>query len=163
MTATAQWQSAPQAPVRVSDGDRERTVGLLRDAWLAGRLDEDELEDRAREAFEARYVTDLWHAVRELPLPSTAAPALRKRRGAAAWSLALSCSGAAILMLSFGLGFLLALPLTATGWGLGRGVRRDPLAEQSGAARAGEIVGLLATLCGCLAFAGCATAIVAAN
>lgn len=50
-----------------ADGQRERTVGLLRRAYLEGRLDSDEFTERAGRALEARTTGELRALVRDLP------------------------------------------------------------------------------------------------
>jgi hypothetical protein len=135
----------------VSDQDREYTVGLLRSHWLTGRLTADEFEERVSEAWSARYSTDLWRALRWLPVDPPARP-----RGRAAAALALSGVGACIMFFTLGLGFIVALPLFVAGWIAGREARRSAPVGSTGAARAGELLGMAGTL-GCLLFvAGCA-------
>lgn len=135
----------------VSDQDREYTVGLLRSHWLTGRLTADEFEERVSEAWAARYSTDLWRALRWLPVD---APAGRRTSGAPA--LILSGLACCIMFFTLGLGFPLALPLFIAGWAAGREARRSAPAGSSGVARAGEVLGMVGTLW-CLVFiAGCA-------
>ncbi|MBA3305085.1 MAG: DUF1707 domain-containing protein [Thermoleophilaceae bacterium] len=157
--ATTFAPPANAVPLRVSDGDREQTVGILREHWMAGRLTLSELEDRSQEAWSAFYVDDLWRAVRELPVPEPPAPVpVRAGRPAEAiWSIVLSALGATVLFLSMGIGFLMALPLSATGWAVGRGVRRDPAVSKGRSlALAGETLGIVGTVLACLALTACA-------
>jgi hypothetical protein len=135
----------------VSDQDREYTVGLLRSHWLTGRLTVDEFEERVSEAWAARSSTDLWRALRWLPVDP---PARRRTSGAPA--LILSGLASCIMFFTLGFGFPLALPLFVAGWAAGREARRSAPAGSSGVARAGEVLGMVGTLC-CLMFvAGCA-------
>lgn len=162
--ATSFAGPARAVPLRVSDVERERTAGLLREHWLAGRLTLAELEARSAEAWSARYVADLWSAVRELPVPMPPVPAAPvappRRLAQPVWSLILSITGASALLLSFGLLFLFTIPLTAAGWALGRGVRRDPTATAGRSlAGAGEVVGAVATVCACLVLAACSAVV----
>lgn len=61
--------------LRVSDADREETVGILRDQTSAGRLTLEEFEERLGETYRARTAADLQHVLRELPVqPRTTAP-----------------------------------------------------------------------------------------
>ena len=153
------------APLRVSDAERERTVGLLRDHWVAGSITLAELEARSQEAWGARHVPDLWHAVRELPVPlPPAPPPVRAGRPAEAiLSVVLSGVGATVLFFSLGLLFLITLPLSATGWALGRSVRRNPTVERGRTlALTGEVLGVAGTVSACLALAAC-SAIIAAG
>src|ERR671924_2149236 len=63
-----------QAPdLLVSDADRARVVGELRDHYEAGRLTVEELQERVDEAHAARTESQLRHVLRQLPpakLPS---------------------------------------------------------------------------------------------
>ena len=148
--------------LRVSDGDREQTAGLLRENWMAGRITLPELEARSREAWDARYVHELWRAVRELPVPPppTPAPVRAGRPAEATLSVVFSAFGAAVLVLSFGLLFLLALPLSAAGWALGRSVRRNPDVQHGRSmALTGEVIGVAGTVSACLALAACSAMI----
>jgi hypothetical protein len=131
----------------VSDHDREYTVGLLRSHWLTGRLTADEFEARVGEAWAARYSTDLWRALRSLPVEQPRRPG--RRSGAAA--LILSGMACSIMVLSFGFGFPLALPLFIAGWAAGREARRSSAGRASGAAAVGEALGIIGTI-GCLLF-----------
>jgi uncharacterized protein DUF1707 len=131
-------------------------VGLLRGHWLAGRLTEEEFEERVAEAWRARYADDLWEALRWLPVE--APPAVRREGGggSAVASLVLGLLAIFVLILSFGLLFLLALPLAATAWALGREARRSGAANRRGMAVAGEALGIAGTLLSLVLFAGCA-------
>jgi hypothetical protein len=129
----------------VSDRDRENTVDLLRGHWLTGRLTAEEFEARVGEAWAARYSTELWRALRWLPVEQPRAP----RRGSGAAALILSGIACCIMLLSFGFGFPLALPLFIAGWAAGREARRSSAGGASGAAAVGEAIGIMGTI-GCL-------------
>jgi hypothetical protein len=129
----------------VSDHDREYTVGLLRSHWLTGRLTAEEFEERVGEAWAARYSTDLWRALRWLP--NERPRGRRSASGAAA--LTLSGFACSIMLFSFGFGFPLALPLFIAGWAAGHEARRSSAGRATGAARAGEALGIIGTI-GCL-------------
>lgn len=58
----------------IGDEDRERTVSALNQAYVAGKLTEDELEVRVGQATGARTDTQLRRAVRGLPAPVALAP-----------------------------------------------------------------------------------------
>jgi hypothetical protein len=135
----------------VSDREREYTVGLLRGHWLSGRLTAEEFEERVGEAWRARFASDLWHALRALPVERPA-PAPRAKTGSAAASLVLGILALCLLVMSFGLLFLLSLPLSVTAWALGREARRTGAPN----GRAGEAIGMAGTVAGLLLFAGCA-------
>lgn len=135
--------------VRVSDPEREHTVSVLREHWMVGRLNLEELEARTEEAWAARDVSDLWGAVRDLPAPGgpVAAPARAGRPPEAVGSIVLSLIGATVLLCSFGLLFFVALPLLGVGWTMGRGVRHDPaVTDGRSMARTGEIIGAIGTV-----------------
>ena len=152
------------APVRVSDEERERTVALLREHWSVGRLTLTELEARAAEAYRAERVAELWHAVRELPVPVAAASASGRAGGAAVASLVLGVMGVCLFLFSFGLLFVLSTPLSAGAWVSGRRARRHGGGADLGRslALAGEILGAVGAIGGCLAVTGCAVIIAAA-
>ncbi len=60
--------------LRVSDAERERAAQELREHFAAGRLTEEELDQRVQAAYSARTVSELATLVEDLPrLPVTAA------------------------------------------------------------------------------------------
>lgn len=144
-------------PTRASDADRDRTVALLREHWQAGRLTLAELEARSEQAWGARLVAELWDAVRELPvpIPSVPAPAIRPAGGSGVVPFVLGVVGTCLLLLSFGMLFLISLPLTTGAWVSGRRARRRLPDGRRGLALAGETLGIVATVLGCLALASC--------
>lgn len=164
--AATHQRGARWAPTRASDVDRERTVALLREHWLAGRLTLAELEARSEEALHAALVAGLWHALRELPVaqPAAAAPAPKPPTASAVVAFVLGVIGSCILLLSFGLLFVLSLPLTGAAWIVGRHARRRAAdaGGPRGLALAGEVLGAVGTSVGCLALAGCVAIVVAA-
>jgi Domain of unknown function (DUF1707) len=135
----------------VSDREREYTVGLLRGHWLSGRLTAEEFEQRVAEAWRARFASDLWHALRSLPVegPGPAPPA---KNASAVVSLVLGILALCLLFVSFGLLFLITLPLSVTGWALGREARRSGAPN----GRAGEVLGIVGTLLSAMPFLGIA-------
>jgi hypothetical protein len=64
--------------VRVSDADREAAVEVLREHFLAGRLDVEEFTERVEQAYAARTAGELDQVERELPMSVRATPARRK-------------------------------------------------------------------------------------
>ena len=54
-------------PIRATDRDREDTLEVLRAAFAAGCLDEEELTERAGRAYGARTREDLHSVVRDIP------------------------------------------------------------------------------------------------
>jgi Domain of unknown function (DUF1707) len=53
--------------IRASDADREHAVGMLRDAFAAGRLTLDEFDERTTAAFASRTWGELRELTRDLP------------------------------------------------------------------------------------------------
>jgi len=151
---------------RASDADRERTVAILRAHWAAGRLSVEEFEERCSEAWQAQFVGDLWHAMRELPVPARVRPVpLASSAGGpntagAPGTLALTVGivGTTLLVVSLGFLFMLSLPLSVTAWVCGRQARHKAvlIGAPRGMAVAGETLGIVGTILGFLAFAGCA-------
>jgi hypothetical protein len=136
----------------VSDQDRDYTVGLLRGHWLTGRLTAEEFEERVGEACAARYSTDLWRALRWLPV---ALPPPRTR-GSGAAAIILSALGWCAMFFTLGFGSPIALPLFVAGWVAGREARRSAPDGRSGAAIAGEVLGITGALTSLMFIAGCA-------
>ncbi|HWC26660.1 MAG TPA: DUF1707 domain-containing protein [Solirubrobacteraceae bacterium] len=154
-------------PIRASDADRAKALELLREHWLAGRLDAEEYEQRCGEAAAGRFLDDLRRALRELPYPPPErAPAPRAQpqpaaQGGAVLSVVLGALSLLGVVFSFGLLFMLTLPASASAWLLGRGIRRSRGDATRGdvhvVAAVGEALGIVGTLLGCLALAACAT------
>jgi hypothetical protein len=67
------WQR-PYSDLRASDAERERVVAFLREHALAGRLSNDELEDRIGLAYAAVTVGDLERLIADLPRAGHPAP-----------------------------------------------------------------------------------------
>ncbi|WP_262057193.1 DUF1707 domain-containing protein [Streptomyces sp. STR69] len=63
--------------MRVSHADRDRMVEILRDAAADGRLDIDELGERAERALTARIFADLEPLAEDLPVAAPAPPTVR--------------------------------------------------------------------------------------
>jgi hypothetical protein len=65
--------------LRASDADRDRTAGLLREHFGVGRLDQEELDERIRRAYDAKTEGELAALLVDLPaLPVTRAEARRE-------------------------------------------------------------------------------------
>ena len=140
----------------MSDQDREYTVGLLRRHWLAGRLTSEEFEQRVGEALRARFTHDLWRTLRFLPVDPPPRRACPSGGGLAVASLVTGVFALLFLMGSFGLLFIVTLPMSVTAWALGREARRVPHPSRPGAARAGEVIGIVGAALSVLMLAGCA-------
>lgn len=143
---------------RASDADRERTIALLTEHWLAGRLTLDELEARSEEVWQAQVATDLWHALRQLPVARPGPAVAVTPSHPSEVALVLGIVGACVLLMTFGLLFFVSLPLSASAWVCGRRARRraDIAGAPHGTALAGEMLGVVGTILGVLALAGCA-------
>lgn len=159
-------RAAEVADTRASDADRERTIALLTEHWLAGRLTLDELEARSEEVWRGRLVAHLWYAVRQLPVARTgpAVAVTAPSNTSEVTGLVLGVIGACVLLMSFGLLSLVSLPLSASAWVCGRGARRqaDVAGAPRGMAMAGETLGVVGTIIGLLTLAGCAALVAAA-
>jgi hypothetical protein len=67
--------------MRVADADRERLAGELREHMVAGRLSQEELEERVDLAYEAKTQADLDALRADLPLsPAAVKHSLQQRR-----------------------------------------------------------------------------------
>ena len=60
--------------IRISDADRERVTGRLREHFAEGRLTSEELDDRISAALSAKTFGDLRRIMADLPEPSPVAP-----------------------------------------------------------------------------------------
>jgi len=66
--------TTPATPIRIGDAERDKAVSDLGDHFAAGRLDRDEFDDRADQAMQARFSTDLTPLFADLPASQPAAP-----------------------------------------------------------------------------------------
>ena len=71
-------QPLPRGELRVSDQDREATLGRLGDHAAAGRLTLDELEERAAQVLEAKTRADLDTVTKDLPGEGAVEPVSRR-------------------------------------------------------------------------------------
>jgi hypothetical protein len=108
-----------RAELRVSDQDRERVGRELREHFAAGRLTEDELDERVQAAYEARTEGELEALTADLPrLPATRADEraeLAKRRGELQRRL-LQRSGGAVVAFGVCTGIWVAGGASGTFW-----------------------------------------------
>ncbi|HEY2288359.1 MAG TPA: DUF1707 domain-containing protein [Streptosporangiaceae bacterium] len=65
--------------MRASDDDREQAIGVLKAAFVQGRLDRDELDDRVSRAFTSRTYAELAAVTADLPVMAAEAPAVPAR------------------------------------------------------------------------------------
>jgi hypothetical protein len=102
----------PYSDIRCSDAERERVVSFLREHALAGRLNDDELEERIGLAYAAVTVGDLERLIGDLPRSQPPAqrwsrPPARRREP----TPALIAAGIALLVVT-------GLPMVVIGVGI---------------------------------------------
>ncbi len=66
--------STPTTPVRIGDAERDTAMSDLGDHFAAGRLSREEFDERADQAMQARFSTDLDPLFVDLPKPAPAPP-----------------------------------------------------------------------------------------
>jgi hypothetical protein len=64
--------AAPTTPVRIGDAERDKAVSDLGDHFAAGRLSREEFDERADQAMQARFSTDLDPLFTDLPKTAAA-------------------------------------------------------------------------------------------
>jgi hypothetical protein len=62
--------------IRIGDAERDRAVAVLSDHFVAGRLTQEEFEERSDQATRARYTDDLAPLFEDLPDESPPVPAV---------------------------------------------------------------------------------------
>ncbi|HEY5787593.1 MAG TPA: DUF1707 domain-containing protein [Microlunatus sp.] len=67
--------TTPTTPIRIGDAERDKAVSDLGDHFAAGRLNREEFDDRADQAMQARFSTELAPLFADLPETVPAAPA----------------------------------------------------------------------------------------
>src|SRR6266700_3052786 len=67
--------------LRISDTDRDRAAGVLREAHAEGRITVDELDERLTSVYSAKAFADLVPVTRDLPATRDAAAAATPARG----------------------------------------------------------------------------------
>jgi hypothetical protein len=77
--------AAGRGPMRASDADREQVIGVLKVAFVQGRLTKDELDLRAGQALTARTYAELAVVTADIPAGQTAAEPLPRPAGARGW------------------------------------------------------------------------------
>ncbi|HEY2688252.1 MAG TPA: DUF1707 domain-containing protein [Streptosporangiaceae bacterium] len=101
--------------IRISDADRERVTGRLRDHFAEGRLTREELEERVTAALNAKTVGDLRRVMADLPEPGLVLPPARPLPWAAMRGPVLIRRGPRLLPLALLL-LLTAVLLPGGGW-----------------------------------------------
>jgi hypothetical protein len=64
-------------PIRIGDAERDQAVAVLSEHFVAGRLTQDEFEERSDQATRARYADDLSPLFADLPDPAASQPGPR--------------------------------------------------------------------------------------
>lgn len=67
MSDSTRYDDTPNDAVRASDADREQTATELKEHHSAGRLTDDELQERLDRCMAAKTIADLRELVRDLP------------------------------------------------------------------------------------------------
>jgi DUF1707 SHOCT-like domain len=70
---------ARTGPVRIGDAERDEAVSALAEHFVAGRLTQEEFDERSDQATRARYAGDLVPLFADLPDPAAPAPGPRGR------------------------------------------------------------------------------------
>lgn len=65
---------ARTGPLRIGDAERDQAVAVLSEHFVAGRLTQDEFEERSDQATRARYADDLAPLFADLPEPAALQP-----------------------------------------------------------------------------------------
>lgn len=77
--------AAGRGLMRASDADREQVIGVLKVAFVQGRLTKDELDLRVGQAYTARTYAELAVVTADIPPGPTEAQPVRKPAGARGW------------------------------------------------------------------------------
>jgi hypothetical protein len=64
-------------PMRIGDAERDQAVAVLSEHFVAGRLTQEEFEERSDQATRARYTDDLSPLFADLPDPAASQPGPR--------------------------------------------------------------------------------------
>lgn len=67
---TPRGSSSRRGPLRIGDAERDQAVAVLSDHFVAGRLTQEEFEERSGQATRARYDNDLAPLFDDLPEPA---------------------------------------------------------------------------------------------
>ena len=76
----SQWVPAPTSQVRIGDAERDQAVSALGEHFVAGRLTQDEFDERSDAVTQARYADDLAPLFADLPGPSVQQPVAAQLR-----------------------------------------------------------------------------------
>ena len=114
-----EMSAAGRGPMRASDADREQVIGMLKVAFVQGRLTKDELELRVAQAFIARTYAELAVVTADIPAELPVARPLRRPARAQGWPPLNSSAKTAIGAISAAIVVTVALWLIA--WSAGSG------------------------------------------
>ncbi len=93
--------SFPRGDLRVSDAERDRAVAALSEHFQAGRVTQEEFEDRSGRALQARTGRELRGLFTDLPqgtAPATVTPGgVRRARGVPLAAVVIACVMAAVV------------------------------------------------------------------
>jgi len=81
--------AAPVTPIRIGDAERDRAVSDLGDHFAAGRLSREEFDDRADQAMQARFSSDLTPLFADLPEPDPEPVSPKPAGGPPPWAYAM--------------------------------------------------------------------------
>jgi hypothetical protein len=100
--------------IRVSDADRDRVTGQLRDHFAAGRITPGELDERLSEALNAKTFGDLRRIMADLPgpVPAPLGAAPPPLRATPAWAARRRLPFPSLILLAL----LATLLIPGTGW-----------------------------------------------
>jgi len=73
----SQHLPARTGPIRIGDAERDQAVAVLSEHFVAGRLTQDEFEERSNQATRARYADDLSPLFADLPESAASQPGPR--------------------------------------------------------------------------------------
>lgn len=143
MPGGSRWRSGPEyAHMRACDADRERTADMLRNAFVEGRLNQEELDERLGRVYAARTYGDLAAQTADLPvhrpLPAMPPPRLVPRQQTNSMAVGSFVCGL-LELCSFG---LTAIPAVVLGHSARRQIRRTGQ-PGDGFAVAGLVLGWL--------------------
>ena len=120
MTGAGDEMAAPgRGPMRASDADREQVIGVLKVAFVQGRLTKDELDLRVGAAFTARTYAELAVVTADIPAGLTEAQPPRQPAGARGWPPLNSSAKTAVALITAATMVTVALWLIA--WFAGNG------------------------------------------
>jgi hypothetical protein len=98
--STGPDERAGRGHLRAGHDDRERVIAELKAAFVQGRLNQDELEERAGRAVVSRTYAELAALTADIPAPVSTSPAAGAAAGSPGRTLALGAKRAGICLLA---------------------------------------------------------------